>query len=266
VFSDCFLFLIIFLFELEIFAKKKTRKAQEFILANFCKVANSEDFLELNNTQLTKLIRNDELGVPCESVVFQAVVNWVKHDPESRRCFLDHLFRCVRFHFLPPKFLKEQMNNNDLLHFSDTLQTKQYLQDICDQLISHSPCLSSQVPRKPTAPFSLYVIGGYQRQSISTVECFKCHTMTWERCADMKIPRSGICCVSLALYIYAIGGRNNNVQGNTDCADVECYDPFTNCWRECAPMNIPRSRAGLNCISNAKLNIKTNDLRIENFP
>ena len=46
--------------------------------------------------------------------------------------------------------------------------------------------------------------------------------------------KKGICCATLALCIYVIGGRNNlpgsNLQGNTDCADVECYDPFTNKW------------------------------------
>lgn len=34
-------------------------------------------------------------------------------------------------------------------------------------------------------------------------------------------------------------------KGNTDCADVECYDPFVNVWRKCAPMSVPRSRAGV---------------------
>lgn len=79
-----------------------------------------------------------------------------------------------------------------------------------------------------------------------------------------------MCCVTLALYIYAIGGRNNNnAQGNMDCADVECYDPFTNqyleiksflykmlnlkkfnfnSWRKCKDMQVPRSRAGAGVI------------------
>jgi hypothetical protein len=34
--------------------------------------------------------------------------------------------------------------------------------------------------------------------------------------------------VKYALYIYAIGGRTNTIEGNTDLAIVERYDPFTN--------------------------------------
>ena len=32
------------------------------------------------------------------------------------------------------------------------------------------------------------------------------------------------------MFIFAIGGRNNVLQGNNDCADVERYDPFTNSY------------------------------------
>lgn len=89
-------------------------------------------------------------------------------------------------------------------------KSRAYLQKICDDLIAHKPCPAR--PRVPALNFSLFVIGGYQRQSINLVECFKKSTMTWEQCAEMRVPRSGVACVCFSLYIYAIGGRNNNLQ------------------------------------------------------
>lgn len=210
---------------------------------HFCDIINSEEFLSLNEKQLCSLLSKDELSVRCESVVFKAVVDWVKHDPEKRRKHLDHLFQCVRFHFLPPKFLKDQMKHNEIFKLKETDKSRQYLQQVCDELIAHKPCTTA-TPRKPALTFALFVIGGYQRQSINLVECCKKSTMSWEKCAEMRVPRSGVCCVSLALYIYCIGGRNNNLHGNTDCSDVECYDPFVNAWKRCASMSVPRSRAG----------------------
>ena len=213
------------------------------MVEHFCDIINSEEFLHLNEKQLCKLLSKDELSVRCESVVFKAVVDWVKSDPEKRRSHLDHLFQCVRFHFLPPTFLKDQMKNNEILKFEECNKSRQYLQQVCEDLISHKPCKKDN-PRQPCT-FSLFIIGGYQRQSISLVECLKKPTKTWERCSDMNVPRSGVACTSLALYIFAIGGRNNSLQGNTDCADVECYDPFVNAWRKCPSMSVPRSRAGV---------------------
>lgn len=224
------------------------RQAQQFMHDHFVEMMNSEEFLNLDQHQLCTLLRRDELKVRCESIVFKAVVDWVKFKPEERRSHLDQLFNCVRFYTLPPKFLKEQLNNNDILRCKDADKSKQFMQQVCDELISHKPCPIA--PRRPNVNFALFVIGGYQKQSTNLVESLRPSTGTWERVSEMRVPRSGVSCVSMALYIFAIGGRNNNggIHGNVDCADVECYDPFTNTWRSCAPMNAPRSRSGTGVI------------------
>ena len=205
---------------------------------------HSEEFLNLSEQQLCLLLRKDELSVKCESIVFKAVIDWVKHDPQNRSTHLDSLFQCVRFHLLPPKFLKEMMKSDDL-QCKEADKGKSYLQRVFDDLISHKPCPSK--PRKEPFNFSLFVLGGYQKKSLNLVECFKKTTMSWERCADMRTPRSGVACVSHSLHVYVIGGRNstlNSPSDNVDCADVECYNPFLNMWKRCAPMSVPRSRAG----------------------
>ncbi len=224
------------------FKFQKKSLSQKFIESNFCKIINNEEFLNLTNQQLCYILRKDTLSVKCESVVFKAVVDWVKYMPETRSKHLDHLFQCVRFHLLPPNFLKEQMKHNDIFHYPEADKSKRYLQRVFDDLIAHKPC--PIMPRKLPFNFSLFVIGGYQKKSLNLVECFRKSTMTWERRTEMSVPRSGVVCVSLSLHVYVIGGRNNSANGNVDCADVESYNPFLNLWRKCAPMSVPRSRAG----------------------
>ena len=128
---------------------------------------------------------------------------------------------------MPPQVLRDQMKHNEVFKLNGIEKSKIFLQKIFDDLIMRKPC-SIGNPRMPSLPFALYVVGGYHKQSLNSVECFKEKTHSWERASELQIPRSGVCCVSVALYIYAIGGRNNSSQGNYDCADVECYDPFVN--------------------------------------
>ena len=84
---------------------------------------NSEEFLHLNQSQLCKLLQNDELGVRCESYVFKAVIDWVRFDPEKRHKHLDHLITCVRIHLLPPKFLKDQTTSKLVTAFSPKVKS-----------------------------------------------------------------------------------------------------------------------------------------------
>ena len=202
-------------------------KVKSYTSKHFSKVIESEEFLNLNDQQLCNLLSRDDLNVNCESVVFIAVLDWVKFDLEKRRSCLDNLFQCVRFGHMPPQILSEQMKYNDIFKLKETDKSKLYLQNIFNNLMKRSPC-HFRHPRLPSLPFALYIIGGYHKQSVNTVECFRYKKQKWEPGANMNIARSGVCCVSVALYIYAIGGRNNTPQGNYDCADVECYDPFVN--------------------------------------
>jgi kelch-like protein 19 len=222
---------------------KLVKYAEDFFCRHCDKVLQSDEFLNLDNMQLCHLLGRDDLKIPCESIVFKAIIDWVRYNPEKRRTNLDCLFKCVRYHYLPPHFLKEQIKNCDILKFKEAQRMVNNIQNVIEDLTSHKP-ICHENSRKPNMPVGLYVVGGYQRQSINFVECFKFSTNTWEQCAEMKYARSGIACVTHAFYIYAIGGRNNSSHGNVDCHYVECYDPILDVWKQCAPMSVPRSRAG----------------------
>ncbi|XP_010633343.1 kelch-like ECH-associated protein 1 [Fukomys damarensis] len=48
--------------------------------------------------------------------------------------------------------------------------------------------------------------------------------------------------------LYAVGGRNNSPDGNTDSSALDCYNPMTNQWSPCAQMSVPRNRIGVGVI------------------
>ncbi|NXN96966.1 KEAP1 protein, partial [Rhinopomastus cyanomelas] len=223
------------------------QKAREYIYMNFGEVSKQEEFFNLSHCQLATLISRDELNVRCESEVFHACINWVKHDCAGRRPYVQALLRAVRCHALTPLFLQTQLQKCEILR-SDS-RSKDYLAQIFQDLTLHRPPPAPGLPsRTPKVGQLIYAAGGYFRQSLSFLEAFNPRDGSWVRLADLQLPRSGLGgCVVGGLF-YAVGGRNNSPEGNTDSAAIDCYNPMTNRWSPCAPMSVPRNRIGVGVI------------------
>ena len=54
-------------------------------LGDWRQVSKCDEFLELRVSQLCGHLKNDELNVPDEQAVYNAVLRWVEHKPEERR-------------------------------------------------------------------------------------------------------------------------------------------------------------------------------------
>ncbi|XP_008939863.1 PREDICTED: kelch-like protein 10 [Merops nubicus] len=63
--------------------------ASAFILQHFEEVTKvSAEFLELSVSELKHLIERDELNVRQEDAVFEAILQWIGHDPQNRRRYV----------------------------------------------------------------------------------------------------------------------------------------------------------------------------------
>ncbi|XP_030331086.1 kelch-like ECH-associated protein 1 [Strigops habroptila] len=221
------------------------QRAREYIYMHFGEVSKQEEFFNLSHCQLATLISRDELNVRCESEVFHACINWVKHDCRNRRPYVQALLRAVRCHSLTPHFLQTQLQKCEILRGDS--RSKDYLAQIFQDLTLHKattvlPC------RAPKVGQLIYAAGGYFRHSLCFLEAFNPRDGSWIRLADLQVPRSGLGgCVVGGLF-YAVGGRNNSPDGNTDSAAIDCYNPMTNQWSPCAPMSVPRNRIGVGVI------------------
>uniref|UniRef100_A0A8C5IXH2 Kelch like ECH associated protein 1 n=1 Tax=Junco hyemalis TaxID=40217 RepID=A0A8C5IXH2_JUNHY len=212
------------------------------VFSPFPQVSKQEEFLSLSHCQLASLLSRDELNVRCESEVFQACVAWVQQDRAARAPFLPALLRAVRCHALTPRFLRAQLRR-DLGR--DALR---YLARVFRDLALHRPTPGPPPCRTPKVRQLIYAAGGYLRRSLSTLQAFDPAEGTWLTLAEMETPRSGLGgCVVGGLF-YAVGGRNNSAEGNTDSAAVECYNPVSGRWAPCAAMSVPRNRIGLGVI------------------
>ncbi|CAF1230338.1 unnamed protein product [Rotaria sordida] len=222
--------------------------AENYIHNHFEEIVRHEEFLSLSFADLFSVIKNDEVKVECESSIYNAIMQWVRHDSLNRRAELAELLPCVRFEFLEPSFLRNIINCDDLAP-ADMKHCRDYLSNVHENLTSHRYC---HLPpcRAPIKPLVIYCAGGYYNKSINTMECYFLETKTWKRCADLRVPRSGVGVVSLQMRVYVIGGRHNTKNENKDCRDVERYDPFMNKWTSISPMLYARNRLGVGVIDN----------------
>ncbi len=199
------------------------------MLVNCLEVLESEEFLNLDVDRVLKILKADNLNIKDESDLFHAACNWTRYDLQVRRFVLDKIITCVRLHLCSPKFLKEQIENNNLFKMDCCDETRANLSDICDRLTSHQPmCSSLPACRRPTC--TMYFIGGYQGESLTLNETYNLKKNTWSQCAELHVGRSGVACTTYAFFNYAIGGRLNYSQQKVDCADVEAFDPFNNVY------------------------------------
>ncbi|XP_013773777.1 kelch-like ECH-associated protein 1 isoform X2 [Limulus polyphemus] len=217
------------------------QRANQFMDQHFSQVSQGEEFLALSACQLVQLIKRDDLNVRCESEVFNAVLRWVKHDEERRRPKTADILYAVRCHFLTPRFLKEQIQECDLV--KNLPQCCEYLSRIIQDLTVCRKYNCHQ--RTPKVPCVIYTAGGYLQQSLSNMECYNAHEQQWFSLADLPSPRSGIGGAFVDGKFYAVGGRNNSPDGNHDSEAADCFDPITNTWKPARPMNVARNRVGV---------------------
>lgn len=55
-----------------------------------------DEFLQLSSCQLVNLIQRDELNVPDEKDVYNAVLKWVMHDEDNRQPKMEQILQAVR--------------------------------------------------------------------------------------------------------------------------------------------------------------------------
>ena len=72
--------------------------AEDFAKQNFQQVVQSDEFLKLEVDLLIGLISADDLSIPSEEKVFEAVVAWIKHDPANRDRYIGDLLGQVSGH------------------------------------------------------------------------------------------------------------------------------------------------------------------------
>ena len=213
---------------------------------NFVDVIETDEFLLLPVNQLVDVISNDELNVKQEEQVYQAVMNWVRHDVDDRKQYLGQLMYHVRLPLLDTKFLVTKVGNDPLF------KQDQICRDLIDEakdyhLLSQDLSILEGPRTKPRKPYItgelLFAVGGWcSGDAISSVEMFDPSNNEWKIVTPMSKRRCGVGVAVLNQKIYAIGGHD----GQSYLNSVERYDPLNNQWYlDIAPTSSCRTSVGV---------------------
>ncbi|XP_078601434.1 kelch-like protein 5 isoform X2 [Branchiostoma floridae x Branchiostoma japonicum] len=217
--------------------------AHNFTTENFCEVIKNQEFLMLPSGEVAKLFSSDDLNVPGEETIFQALLLWVKHEPDSRKKDLARLLCHIRLPLLTPQFLADHIETNMLIQEQPECQ-KLLMEAMKYHLLpERRPMMQSPrtKPRKSTVG-SLFAVGGMDStKGATSIEKFDLRTNTWTQVASMNGRRLQFGVAVLEEKLYVVGGRDGLKTLNT----TECYNPKTKQWTSMPPMSTHRHGLGV---------------------
>lgn len=70
---------------------------------HFLEVIQNQEFQLLPTAEIVKLLASDDINVPDEETIFQALMMWVRYDVQQRQQDLGVLLAFIRLPLLPPQ-------------------------------------------------------------------------------------------------------------------------------------------------------------------
>ncbi|XP_078262847.1 kelch-like protein 28 [Rhinoraja longicauda] len=230
--------------------------ANKYICQNFEEVCKTEEFFELNHTELDEIISNDCLNVVTEESVFYALESWIKYDVQERQKYLAQLLHFVRLPLLSVKFLTRLYEANQLIRDEHTC--KHLLNEALKYHFMPEHRFSHQtelLTRPRCAPKVLCAVGGKTGlfATLDSVEMYFPQTDSWTGLAPLSSPRyeCGVAVVDQKLYV--VGGIATHIQQGINYRKhenlVESWNPETNKWTSVERMNECRSTLGVSVLA-----------------
>nr|XP_034972347.1 kelch-like protein 1 isoform X3 [Zootoca vivipara] len=216
--------------------------AHSYTMENIMEVIRNQEFLLLPAEELHKLLASDDVNVPDEETIFNALMKWVKYDMQRRCNDLSMLLAYIRLPLLPPQILAD-LENHAL--FKDDLECqKLILEAMKYHLLPERRTLMQSPrtkPRKSTVG-TLYAVGGMDNnKGATTIEKYDLRTNVWIQAGVMNGRRLQFGVAVIDDKLFVIGGRDGLKTLNT----VECYNPKTKAWTVLPPMSTHRHGLGV---------------------
>uniref|UniRef100_A0AAQ4S1H1 BTB domain-containing protein n=1 Tax=Gasterosteus aculeatus aculeatus TaxID=481459 RepID=A0AAQ4S1H1_GASAC len=227
--------------------------AELFSQKHFSEVVQHEEFMLLSQAEVEKLIKCDEIQVDSEEPVFEAVLNWVKHNRKEREPYLPDMLEFVRMPLLTPRYITDVIDAEPLIRCSLPCR------DLVDEAKKFHlrPELRSEMqgPRTQTrlgAKEVLLVIGGFgsQQSPIDIVEKYDPKTQEWSSLpvstgAPQTSWRSARWSAWTTRRTRTGFGTPSGTTRRRRHTSMERYDPNIDQWSMLGDMQTAREGAGL---------------------
>ncbi|KAM3850007.1 kelch-like protein 40a [Diretmus argenteus] len=96
--------------------------ARDFICERYQVIVRDQDFLQLGPSELACIITSDALNVDREEVVFESLMDWVRHDEKERIKELPEMLHCIRFRLIPLGYFNEKVEHHQYIRFNPEIE------------------------------------------------------------------------------------------------------------------------------------------------
>ena len=219
------------------------RIASGMMKSEFKTVAFVDEFKELSCTELIELIKDDDVNVEDEDVVFESVLGWVRHNLGKRKESLDVIMGHVRLPYCSRNYLRHIGDKGDLLTAKCLTYVHEAMAFQADTVHQHEMSSCRTLPRTNHRMKScLLVVGGVKRVQGQTVVYNHCHyheegKVRWKLMTDL--PNSVVCLYSVCRVEGGLLLTGGTIYSSTQ---KECwlYDMATKKWEAMPPLATAR--------------------------
>ncbi|XP_022083107.1 kelch-like protein 28 [Acanthaster planci] len=230
------------------------RTAQAFIARHFEELSTSEEFLQVEHSDLASILSQDDLLIGSEEAVFNALDSWVRYDPNKRGCYMGKLLHCVRLPLMTLQTLTGLYEANPFIRDNPSCQ-----EQVNRALRYHlRPEERLHVARKMGARVKtrgekglLCAMGGKNGlfATLDSVEVYHLDNNVWSEVAPLSCRRQECAAVAIQQTLYVTGGIISELRNGSMCRrhdnGTECWSPATNAWTKVASMQTSRSNHGV---------------------
>ncbi|XP_039372439.1 kelch-like protein 10 isoform X2 [Mauremys reevesii] len=217
--------------------------AYMFILHNFEEMVKvSTEFLELSVNEFKDIIEKDELNVKQEDAVFEAILKWISHEPQTRKQYISVLLPKVRLALMHAEYFMNNVKMHD--YVKDSEECKPVIINALKAMYDlnmNGPSSSdfTNPLTRPRLPYAiLFAIGGWSGGSpTNAIETYDARADRWVNVTcQQESPRAYHGAAYLKGYVYIIGGFDSVDYFNS----VKRFDPLKKTWHQVAPMHSRR--------------------------
>lgn len=137
--------------------------------------------------ELCQLIGADELNVKSEEVVWESILRWINHEPETRKYHIVELMKTIRLGLLDTQFFLEHVKDHAYVAGVEAcrpiiIETLTFLYDL-EMITQKDGELATPEIARPRVPHEiLFVIGGWSGNSTASL------METYDTRADRWVP------------------------------------------------------------------------------
>ncbi|WKX93998.1 hypothetical protein Q1695_011341 [Nippostrongylus brasiliensis] len=212
---------------------------------HFGELVESEALLAMDESSFLHFISDDRLN--SKDAVFEAVINWVKHD-SSRRASLPNVLVGVRLPLISREFLLDRVYTEPMIQGSPACIAM--LGAVFHNTLSKNK--TSEIPgswyrRRQTPHYKMILIAGGRSNDCSflaDVNIYDPYSQQWTSAAPLLRARCGLGMATVGDSIYAVGGED----ASYTLQSVEIYDVQRNSWRAGPKMQRCRQALGVTAL------------------